>query len=238
MYDIPKTLQTRLIAVGGLNRFGEPNFRVVWGQSRLTWMGGEFANFDVHGNQISTSFEERRLPKYFPADRYYVEKWMPPEHYGSPENWAEYQVERENESDPLRTPGQKRTAKRIPNLGPYPSRGEYELSMRLEKPGGGFAPIVEECVLELVRMIKAGECHSSTENWLAIQRQQEKKDRDWNTYADSVLDDTNVHDGKPHIYLPNAKPLQRLSPRELKAIRCIEMGAKVQKATTGATAWA
>ncbi len=224
MYDIPKSLETRLIAAGGLNRFGEPNFRVVWGQSRLTWMGGEWVIQDANGNDIGHVTEERQVPKYFPASRYYLEKWMPPEHYGSPESWAEYQIETVD-------------GIRIPNLGPYPSRGEYELSMRFETRGGEYASLTgnEQAIVDLVQAIKRGECVSKTENWLAIQRQQEKKDRDWNCYADSILDDSNEFEGKPHIYMPNSiasRPPapKHLTPRELKAIRYIDMGAKVEKA--------
>lgn len=223
MYDIPKTLNTRLIAVGGLNRFGEPNYRVVWGQTRLTWIGGEWAIQDVNGNETGHVTEERQVPKYFPADRYYLEKWMPPEHYGSPESWAEYQIE-------------KVDGIRIPNLGPYPSRGEYELSMRFQKEDGSYASLdgAESAVVELIQMIKRGECISKTENWLAIKRHEEKKDREWNTYADAVLDDTNQFDGKPHVYLTDSNPTvkpQRLTPRELKAIRYLDMGARVKKAS-------
>jgi len=221
MYDIPKTLETRLIAAGGLNRFGEPNFRVIWGQTRLTWIGGEFIKYDEHGNKIGSIIEERELPKYFPEDRYYLEKWMPPEHYGSPEAWAEYQIETVD-------------GIRVPNLGPYPSRGEYELSMRFQTASGEFAQLSEDAAVELVRMIKAGEATSKTENWLAIQRHQEKEERDWNTHADAVLDDTNVFDGKPHIYVPNLtqKP-KRLTPRELKAVRFIDMGVRPQAPPQG-----
>jgi hypothetical protein len=216
MYDIPKSLETRLIAVGGLNRFGEPNYRVVWGGTRLTWIGGEWRD---EGRRI---IEERQVEKYLPAERFYLEKWMPPEHYGSPEKWAEYCVETVD-------------GIRIPSLGPYPSRGEYELSMRFQTASGDFAPIegAEGAIVELIQMIKQGECTSKTENWLAIKRQQEKKDQDWNRYADAVLDDTNEFDGKIHLYQgtnPTVKRTRKtISPRELKAVRYIDMGAKVGK---------
>lgn len=215
--EIPKTLETRLIAVGGLNRFGDANFRVVWGPDRLTWVGGEWAIFDENGNETGHVTEERQVQKYFPADRFYLEKWMPPEHYGFKEAWEANQIETVD-------------GIRIPNLGPYPSRGEYELSMRFER-NGKFAPIdgAESAIVELVQMIKRGEAISRTENWLAIQRANERSDKDWNTYADAVLDDTNTFDGKPHIYLPclPAKP-NKIPLRDLKAIRFIDMGARVK----------
>ena len=53
--------------------------------------------------------------------------------------------------------------------------------------------------------------------------------KDWNTYADAVLDDTNTFDGKPHIYLPCLpKKTNKIPLRDLKAIRFIDMGARVK----------
>ena len=224
-YKMSTRLLTRLIAAGGVNRFGEPMFRVVWGPERLTWIGGEWVDTDDSTNVTRRIIEERQVPKYYPVERYYLEKWMPPEHYGSPEAWAESQIETVD-------------GIRIPNLGPYPSRGEYELSMRFQTRDGGFASIdgQDEAIVDLVRMIKKGEAISRTENWLAIQRDKEKKERDWSSRADDILDDTNKFAGKPHIYMPKTVERTHLTPRELKAIRYMDMGARVEKAPQEKTA--
>jgi hypothetical protein len=39
-HDAPASVQQRLTLAGDTNRYGEPNFHVVWGGSRLTWIGG------------------------------------------------------------------------------------------------------------------------------------------------------------------------------------------------------
>lgn len=228
-HEVPQSFQDQLTSAGGKNRFGEPMFRIVWGEARLGWIGGEWAIFDAHGNKNGSVIEERLVPKYMPAARWYLEKWMPPEHYGSPEAWAETQVEIVD-------------GIRVPNLGPYPSRGEYEMSIQFQRPNGDFAPLIPGVVLECVRMIKAGEAHSTTENNLAIKRAQEKKDRDWNAFADDVLNDENVFAKGPHIYMPKelvrkgssllARPkekLQHIDPRELKSIRMIQSGIRVER---------
>src|SRR5690242_15144526 len=44
-HEAPLSLQLRLAHAGGLNRFGEPNFRAVWGWSRLTWIGGKMDGY-------------------------------------------------------------------------------------------------------------------------------------------------------------------------------------------------
>ena len=53
------------------------------------------------------------MPKYFPHERWHVERWMPPETYGSRKSWWASTIEREG-------------GILVPALGPYPSRGEYE----------------------------------------------------------------------------------------------------------------
>lgn len=207
-----------------MNIFGEPNFRVVWGMDRLTIIGGEWVIQDEHGNDTGHVIEERRVHKYLPAERFYLEKWMPPEHYGSPEAWAEEQIEHVD-------------GHHIPSLGPYPSRGEYEMAMCLKK-NDQFVPLAgaEEALVDIVRMIKKGEAYTKNDNWLAIRRQQERETKIWDCRADAILDDENDFEDKPHIYMPGSptppkkRRVHTLTPKELKAIRWTDMGAKVVRA--------
>jgi len=208
-----------------MNIFGEPNFRVVWGLDRFTIIGGEWVIQDEHGNDTGHVIEERCVLKYQPADRWYLEKWVPPEHYGSPEAWLENQIECVD-------------GIRIPSLGPYPSRGEYEMSICLKK-NDQFVPLAgaEEAIVEVVRWIKAGEAFTKHDNWLAIRRQQERAEKIWDVRADAILDDENQFDGQPHIYMPGSPTpppkrarVNRISAKELKVMRYIDMGAKVARA--------
>ena len=41
-----------LALAGGRNRFGEPNYRAVWGWSRLDWIGGKWEDRDASGSLI------------------------------------------------------------------------------------------------------------------------------------------------------------------------------------------
>jgi len=117
----PDCLQERIARTGGENRFGEANFRIVWGGSRLTWIGGRWTDRDASGNILRETIESRQVPKYIPHDRWHIERWVPPEHYGSPEIWSDLTTETEN-------------GIRIAALGPYPSRGEYEHCFTLAGP--------------------------------------------------------------------------------------------------------
>jgi hypothetical protein len=91
-HDTPAAIAERIARAGGTNRYGEPNFRVVWGGTRLTWIGGRWTDRDAHGNTTREAIELRRVPKYLPVDRWHIERWMPPEFYGSPEEWRRADV--------------------------------------------------------------------------------------------------------------------------------------------------
>ena len=66
-HEAPAAICERIARAGGTNRFGEPNFRVVWGGSRLAWIGGRWVDRDAHGNVIREAIELRQEPKYIPA---------------------------------------------------------------------------------------------------------------------------------------------------------------------------
>jgi hypothetical protein len=100
----------------------------VWGGSRLTWIGGPWIDRDASGNVVRERVELRRVPKYIPHDRWHIERWMPPEFFGSPEMWYAQTIQVED-------------GIRIPALGLYPSRGEYEHCFTLEHANGQFMPL-------------------------------------------------------------------------------------------------
>jgi hypothetical protein len=81
----PESVERAVTQAGGLNRYGEPNFRVVWGRSRLAWVGGKWRNTNAQRELVREVIELRQEPKYVPHDRWHVERCLPPEAYGSPE---------------------------------------------------------------------------------------------------------------------------------------------------------
>lgn len=108
----PPELQRFLREEGGRNPHGEPNFRLVWGASRLTWRSGEFTDRDPEtGALIRTVVEAREVPKYgYAMERWHIESWHPPEWYGDPDDW----------------PRQWVGGKACETLGEFPTRGGYE----------------------------------------------------------------------------------------------------------------
>ncbi|MHB8413260.1 MAG: hypothetical protein ACYDDI_15130 [Candidatus Acidiferrales bacterium] len=115
---------------------------------------------------IRERIELRELPKYFPFDRWHIERWMPPESYGSPELWYSQTIERED-------------GILIPALGPYPRRGEYEHCFTLQGGRGEFIPLSPNACEAIVRAVE----------FARGRPKQEHRAREWESHADAVLDD-------------------------------------------------
>jgi hypothetical protein len=130
-HDTPPEIARILTLAGGLNRLGEPNFRAVWGWNRLGWIGGRWTDRDASGAVIREIIGVRRVPKYIPHNRWHIERWCPPESYGSPEQWARATLEIEDGIN-------------VPALGPYPSRGEYEHVWTLEAAASAESSLVPQ----------------------------------------------------------------------------------------------
>ena len=107
----------RLNSFGGFNRYGEPNFRVVWGGNRRHTVGGMFKAVltvkDENGGErpiVTQVAETRQMLAYHPH-RWHLERWRPPEYYGAPEEWYTNTWDEEA---------------KLHRMGAYPERGDYE----------------------------------------------------------------------------------------------------------------
>jgi hypothetical protein len=169
-------VQERATRAGGVNCYGEPNFRVVWGGSRLAWIGGRWTDRDAHGNTIRVKVELRRVPKYLPEDRWHIERWMPVESYGSPEQWRAQTTETED-------------GIRIAALGPYPSRGDYEHCFTLESAAREFIPLSPAACDWIVRAIEWSRRQMRTEMRGAIAARETRRERHMDRGMDDILDD-------------------------------------------------
>ena len=186
-HEAPASLQLRLARAGGLNRYGEPNFRVVWGWSRLTWIGGKWTDTDAHGNVTREVIELREVPKYFPFDRWHIERWMPPESYGSPQQWYAQTIER---ADGIS----------IPALGPYPRRGEFEHCFTLQGPRNEFIPLSPAACEAIVRAVEFARMQTRQTHRAALERREVRREREWESHADALLSDASrAFHGAPHI---------------------------------------
>lgn len=183
-HEAPAAVQERIARTGGTNRYGEANFRVVWGGSRLTWIGGRWRDRepgssdgggDAGGALLREKVEMRRAPKYTPENRWHIERWTPPESYGSPESWYATTVEVDD-------------GVRLPALGPYPSRGEYEHCFTLESARGEFIPLSPAACDWIVRAIEWSRRQPKSARREAITAREARREREFDRAADEILD--------------------------------------------------
>jgi hypothetical protein len=176
-HPTPENVAQRLARAGGVNRFGEPNYRAVWGWNRLAWIGGKFEERDpATGSLLREVVELRQEPKYPAVNRWHIERWVPPEVYGSPRLWYMQTIERENGVS-------------IPALGPYPSRGEYEHCFTLEGPSGEFVQLTPTIAEHIAHAIEFSRHATRARKRSSIDSRELREDRAYDAWAYDKLDD-------------------------------------------------
>lgn len=175
-HDTPENVAHRLTRAGGLNRFGEANYRAVWGWNRLAWIGGKFADRDEHGSLLRERIELRQEPKYPAVNRWHIERWLPPEAYGSRRQWYAQTLERENGIS-------------IPALGPYPSRGDYEHCFTLEGPRGEFLQLTPTIAEHIARAIEFSCGLSRAKSRAHLYNRAQRQEQHYESWAYDALDD-------------------------------------------------
>ena len=176
-HDAPDSVAYRLARAGGLNRFGEANYRAVWGWNRLAWIGGKFEDRDEQGVLLRERVELRKEPKYPAVNRWHIERWLPPETYGSPRAWYAQTIERANGVS-------------IPALGPYPSRGEYEHCFTLEGPSGQFLQLTPTIAEHIARAIEWSRKSPRSANKRRLYDREGREERSYENWAFDLLDDS------------------------------------------------
>ena len=176
-HDTPEAVAHRLQRAGGINRFGEANYRAVWGWNRLAWIGGKFEDRDEHGALLRERIELRLEPKYPAVNRWHIERWIPPEVYGSPRAWYAQTIERENGIS-------------VPALGPYPSRGEYEHCFTLEGPSCQFVQLTPTIAEHIARAIEWSRKFPRSAKKRRLYDREQREERLYEAWAYDLLDDS------------------------------------------------
>lgn len=187
-YDTPAYIQDELTR-RWKNPYGEAKFRLIWGWRTMDWVGGEIIDYDQNGNHLRTVCDLRYEPKFLAEGeaglcRWYIEKWMPPETYGHPRLWA------------LQT--ETAFGKTVSQLGPYPSRGKYETSLKFEDSLGRFVdPTLALCVEHCKRVI-ISENFSLAQRLAAIKLREEREQREKDSYRKALFsaDGPLIEDGR------------------------------------------
>jgi hypothetical protein len=203
----PPKIAAQLARAGGWNRYGEPNYRVVWGWSRLTWIGGKWEDWE-HGRLKSIAYEYRQVPKYEAFDRWHVEKWMPPEFYGSPREWEQNTLEIPEDEYGNPEVG----APALLSLGPYPARGDYEHSFTVQTPNGEHLGLTAAVVEYVIAAIERSRYLVHKDKALSLQKLRDRQaavELEWERHADAVLGDAFDGIGQgPRVYMPGEKPMR------------------------------
>ena len=175
-HEAPECVERRLKLVGGVNRYGEANYRVVWGWNRLAWIGGKFEDRNERGELLREVVELRLEPKYPQVNRWHVERWVAPEKYGSPRQWYAQTIERENGVS-------------VPALGPYPERGEYEHCFTLEGPRGEFVQLTATIAEHVALGIEWSRGINAAGQRAGLYAREAREDRSYEEWAFDLLDD-------------------------------------------------
>jgi hypothetical protein len=177
MIPVPKIYQDFVYKIGGRNRFGDPNWRIVWGPDRLEIVAGAWQDADG-----TTRVESRWVRKYGDKEVFHLEKWCDPSMYGDPAMW---EFENALTVDGI-TPDMG-----IQLLGAFPWRGEYEHSFTLS--GRLYFYTLEK----LIRLNLRGDNASAEERKKMREEEREKKRQEW---IDMVVD--IYKDRAPAFYGP------------------------------------
>jgi len=176
-HETPENVAQRLELAGGRNRFGEPNYRAVWGWNRLAWIGGKFEDRDEHGTLLRERIELRKEPKYPAVNRWHIERWVPPETYGSPRAWYAQTNEIAN-------------GRTVAALGPYPERGEYEHCFTLETAKGEFVQLTPTIAEHIACAIERSRCGArGAARREKLYDRESREDRAYENWAFDLLDD-------------------------------------------------
>lgn len=163
-YTCPPEFQERLTRIGGINRYGEPNFIIVWGQSWTVRRGGTWEQDD------GTFFRGYRDVVEDGRPCWILKKWNSPELYGSP---MLYYLENQEEATGLQI------------LGEFPFRGRYETIQPFVWKGLVNGRMVVErmplnsMMLDLVvPVVMASQRVSNYQRKLALEEMKAREDRD------------------------------------------------------------
>lgn len=146
----------------GKNRYGQWEFRCIWGPSRSRIMGGFWAD--------TGKSEYRRVPKYGVQPRWILERWRSSAIYGTPQNWDREYV----------------TPDGFYAVGPYPSHGEFESVEVFQakddygkpiKGWAGYVPIEPGLIELTARAVWMGRINTYSDIRIALRDEELAKER-------------------------------------------------------------
>lgn len=183
IYVCPEEFQERLTQVGGINKYDEPNFRLVWSQG-----GDEYATFRAGGEwtvEGMPSFSGYRdILKGGGTPSWALLQWHDAIEYGTPESY--YIMNRDPDSG-------------LQDLGEYPYYGRYEVLYNMrwtERVGNKLVfeslPLTGFLLNTVIPIIIQAKDISWEKTKAALKDQKEKEDRADLDMIEDVMRDAKV----------------------------------------------
>lgn len=211
--NTPRWVRRAITTAGGRNSYNEPNYRVVWSNTRLTTVGGKWDVYLVDGIETPVPYGQptagvflrtvvgyQELPKYWSyPNRWIIEKWLPPEAYGGLQAWW------------LQT-AEQIDGQFIATEGPFPERGDYEFSSVIQTPEGDFVDLTTAVVERAVKLVEAGHSFTRSQKRAALDRREEKKRKDELSQNEAIVADAMLpfHGANGQIVLTDdLQPLKK-----------------------------
>ena len=214
--ECPEDFQQRLTDAVGLNRYGEPNFIIAWGQSRTYTAGGVWPHDHFFGYSKLMLSNSSPSGKGIPC--WMILEWHPPEDY---ETDAVYYFRNRDDVTGLQT------------LGEYPYRGRYEVAFKLtstELRDGRLQVVhyhLDGMILDvLIPAIVEGQRMTLKQRLSKLRAMEERKERDEDRRIDAVLNN------KRRNLLPSqiddrVRIIQRQMGEMLKTFGRVQPGFKI-----------
>lgn len=189
----PPAVQARIRRAGGVNLFGQPNFRLVWGWNRLQKIQGFWDQLDSDDCYCGSTFGWREVPRYPEFFKWHLEKWVPAGYYGAERAW--YETAREVE--------QGRTFVTMP----YPYQGDYEHCFTLQDSKLRYVPLTPSVVERVVQAVIASRYlvhRDKVKAREALVTDIVRKGRRWESRMDDTIDEAfdMMKGSKPMVTVP------------------------------------
>jgi hypothetical protein len=215
----PPEFQERLTQAVGMNRYGEPNFIIAWGQTRTYTAGGVWPKPQGDGH---FGYRQLMLSNSSPSGRgvpcWMILEWHPPEDY---ETDAVYYFRNRDDTTGLQI------------LGEYPYKGRYEIAFKLTSTEflNGRLEVqhyhLDGMILDvLIPAIVEGQRMTQRQRLEKLRKWEETKDREMENKIDAVLSN------KRRALLPSqiddrVRLIQRQMGEMLKTFGRVQPGFKI-----------
>ena len=224
--ECPPEFQERLTRAVGLNRYGEPNFIIVWGQSFTYTAGGVWPK--PHGDGFF-GYRQLMLSNSSPTGKgqpcWMILEWHPPEDYETP---GMYYFRNRDDLTGLQV------------LGEYPYKGRYEVAFKLsshEFRNGRLEFVnyhLDGMILDvLIPAIVEGQRMTMKQRLRRLRQIEEKQEKD----HDKMVDDA-IHASRrkplPSQVDDRVRLIQQQMSNMLKTFGRVQPGLQINTLPTGA----